>query len=745
VLDAVDAAGHPLDAGRAAAELAGAREGYGRAGAAGRLRVVRSASPAAARDELARWLRAGAPEPSTVPDTATIWPGAEWERATPEEMGMDRALLEQARDYALTAKGSGYVVHRGKLVMSWGDPDERYDLKSATKSFGSVALMLGLADGRVRLDEPLEQCRPGIAEDIEGSPPRKWIDEITLYRLATHSAGFSKRGGFGSLMYEPGTAWAYSDSGPNWLAECLTLAFGRDLRDVMFDRVFTPIGIGPEDLTWRENSYRPHEIDGIARREFGAGIHANVDAMARFGYLLLHDGRWRDRQLLRPELIHRFTRAQPALAELHVFDAGGEAGYEQEGAQRGYGVLWWTNADESMEGVPLDTYVAWGLYEGLVIVIPSMDLVIARAGPKLSWARTPGEPQGRVLVPFIGPIVQSIREGRGAGADSASAAAPYPPSPAIRGLEWAPADSIVRLAKGSDNWPTTWGDDGAVYTAYGDGWGFEPRVPEKLSLGFARVEGAPPAVRGVNLHSPTGEQRGGGAAGRKASGLLMVDGTLYLWARNAGNSQLAWSKDHGRSWTWADWRFTTSFGAPVFLEFGKDYAGARDGYVYVYSHDSDSAYEPADRMVLARVPKDRIAERAAYEFFVRLGERGAPVWSRDIEQRGAVFRNPGRAYRSGISYSPGLRRYLWYQVLPDTAAAAAGKDPDTRYEGGMAVFDAPEPWGPWTTAYYTEHWDVGPGESGNFPTAWMSPDGSTLWLVFSGDDHFSVRKARVVR
>ena len=90
--------------------------------------------------------------------------------------------------------------------------------------------------------------------------------------------------------------------------------------------------------------------------------------------------------------------------------------------------------------------------------------------------------------------------------------------------------------------------------------------------------------------------------------MLMVDGVLYLWARNAGNAQLAWSDDHGQTWTWADWKFTTGFGCPTFLNFGRNYAGARDEYVYVYSHDSDSAYQPADRMVLARVPKDRIRD-----------------------------------------------------------------------------------------------------------------------------------------
>ena len=83
-----------------------------------------------------------------------------------------------------------------------------------------------------------------------------------------------------------------------------------------------------------------------------------------------------------------------------------------------------------------------------------------------------------------------------------------------------------------------------------------------------------------------------------------------------------------------DWKFETSFGCPTFLNFGKNYAGARDGYVYVYSPDADSAYRAADRMVLARVPKGRITERGAYEFFKGLGEGGEPHWTEDIAARG---------------------------------------------------------------------------------------------------------------
>jgi len=319
-----------------------------------------------------------------------------------------------------------------------------------------------------------------------------------------------------------------------------------------------------------------------------------------------------------------------------------------------------------------------------------------------------------------------------------SPGAPYAASEVIPKVEWAPATAVIRKAEGSDNWPITWADDGDLYTAYGDGQGFEPKANQKLSLGFAKVVGGPEDFQGINLRSKTGESAGEGAAGPKASGMLCVDGVLYLLVRNVGNSQIAWSDDHAVTWNWCDWKFETSFGAPTFLNFGVNYAGRRDNFVYIYSHDNDSAYSPAGRMVLARVPLDQIRDRRAYEFFRALDPVGRPVWTRNIRARGAVFVNPERCWRSGISYNAGLKRYLWCQILPFSTDARG-----PRFQGGFGIYEAPEPWGPWRTVFYTENWDIGPGETSSFPTKWMSPDGRTCHLVFSGADCFSVRKVEL--
>ena len=330
-----------------------------------------------------------------------------------------------------------------------------------------------------------------------------------------------------------------------------------------------------------------------------------------------------------------------------------------------------------------------------------------------------------------------------AGTGAQERMAPYPRSPVIAGIEWAPVESIVRQAKDGDNWPVTWADDDAIYTTWGDGTGFVPKVERKLSCGFARIEGGPESFSGVNIRTAA-EQLGAGRKGKKGWGILSIDGTLYLLLghadQNGASAQLAWSRDHAKTWTFADWKFA-EFGMLGFVNFGRDYQGARDNFVYSYSHDGPRADTPSDRFVLLRAPQDRLTDRKAWEFFVKTDADGQPVWTSDIAGRGAVFTNPDACLRSAITYNAALKRYLWWQQIPQPQGHRDRGD--TRFEGGFGIYDAPEPWGPWTTAYFIPRWDVGPGEHADFPSRWISADGRTLFLAFSGDDTFSIRRATI--
>jgi len=321
----------------------------------------------------------------------------------PEQVGMKQAKLEQAKRYAQSAGGSGIIVCHDRVVLRWGDQKKRYDIKSATKSFGATMLGIAIKDGKIELDALARQYHPTFGVPPQSNAKTGWLDEITIRHLATQTAGFEKPGGYEKLLFKPGTQWHYSDGGPNWLAECITLQYRRDIEDLMFERVFAPLGITRDDLQWRTNQYRKHEIDGIPRREFGAGIHANVEALMRLGYLYLHKGLWKNKQILTREFVDIVSRPINQVVGLPEWsDAHGNASDH-------YSLLWWNNADGTLENVPDDAYWAWGLYDSLIVVIPSLDLVVVRGGERgRQLPREDGANHYDVLKPLLEPIIAAV-------------------------------------------------------------------------------------------------------------------------------------------------------------------------------------------------------------------------------------------------------------------------------------------------------------------------------------------------
>jgi CubicO group peptidase (beta-lactamase class C family) len=353
----------------------------------------------------------GAPPsaPTQEPDPP-VFPTREWATAAPADMHMEAAKLDQARNYSLIGGGSGLIVRRGRVVYSWGNTAALYTVKSATKSIGGIALGLALDDGRLQLTDPAQMHLPTFGVPPSSNAATGWLDQITILQLATHTAGFDKPGGFIPLQFEPGTTWSYSDGGANWLADVLTQVYAEDLNDLLFSRVFSSIGITDDMLIWRENSSRTEKLNGVERREISAGIEASVDAMARIGYLFLRDGVWDGQRVLSESFVELVHTVRPETT------AATNADPEHDPtATVNYGVLWWTNTSGELPGVPRDAYWAWGLGDNLIVVIPSLDLVIARTGnnpddPSLPQLRTERNSDYAVLAPLLTPIVESVTD-----------------------------------------------------------------------------------------------------------------------------------------------------------------------------------------------------------------------------------------------------------------------------------------------------------------------------------------------
>src|SRR3954453_17752642 len=202
----------------------------------------------------------------SIAGAALLWAAC----APPAAAGVDQAQLQKALTLGQN-KGAGSidVYVAGTLAGSAGSRTTAYDLKSSTKSFGGLLLCLALDDGKVALSALGAKYVANF-----GQPSTAAAQKVTVKQLATHTAGFDKAGGFVPILYTPGSAFAYSDGGANWLADVLTSAYQQDMAALFRSRIGSKLGVS---VRWRANAYRPTTLNGVPRREFGSGISASVD------------------------------------------------------------------------------------------------------------------------------------------------------------------------------------------------------------------------------------------------------------------------------------------------------------------------------------------------------------------------------------------------------------------------------------------------------------------------------------
>ena len=343
---------------------------------------------------------------------------------------------------------------------------------------------------------------------------------------------------------------------------------------------------------------------------------------------------------------------------------------------------------------------------------------------------------------------------------TALAESPYPPSDVLKGIEldWS---THQRFAPGSDNFQLTWSDDDHLYGAWGDGGGFGGTNGRgRVGLGFARIEGSRENYRGFNVWGGFEAEHPATFDG-KSWGTISICGVLYMWVvpdhpdgkdyRNHYEYiELAMSEDKGASWTRADWKFLQEeyLTIPTFLNFGKDNAGMPrkfGDYVYSYfiapenttmehqgPHGVGLVVHRPGRLFLARCrPNQLMTSKSNHEFFTGLDGVGNPVWG-TVDQKRPVFEDPnGAGWCLSASFHPQFKRIVL--SIQHTGNA----------RGLMGIFDAPTPWGPWTTVeYYEASKPFGAVRAGSeltweqnvffvgFPTKWL--DGDQFTLNFTG-------------
>ena len=311
---------------------------------------------------------------------------------------------------------------------------------------------------------------------------------------------------------------------------------------------------------------------------------------------------------------------------------------------------------------------------------------------------------------------------------------PYPRSTFIQSI----TIDTARLSIGhGDNWAITWADDDHQYSFFTDGKGFGVH-PEDVSISPTRIEGTPPTIQGYDIPSKTGTLPflDGGKTSAKVCGLVMIDQVLYAWVRNFNppdqpmgtGSTLMYSTDYSSTWDYVDWHWPT-IGYPIWLNAGQNYAAAEDGYAYFMAPDGPSAYADYEDMLLGRVSTEHILDQNQYEFYTGTNPED-PQWGA-YKDRTSVFHDGQGCFRPDIVYNPGLDRYLLTMASPyGEWMWWANDNPDRVPHFGL--FEAPTPWGPWSTVLYEENWGAPENRfSPHIPAKWISENGQSFYLLYS--------------
>jgi CubicO group peptidase (beta-lactamase class C family) len=235
---------------------------------------------------------------------------------------------------------SGTIVHRGREVACWGEPD-RADLTfSIAKTY--LALLAGVAHDAGLLPDPDEPVRarvPGIGFESTHNAPVTWTqllqqtsewegsclglpDQVDRYRLVAYGGGPAQgRKGDARPLRTPGTFWEYNDVRINQLSLALLHLFRRPLPEVFDEALMRPLGASTDwrwvgyDDAWvelRDPSGRLRRMQSVpGGTHWGGGVSISARDQSRIGRLLLQRGAWEGRSLVSAAWIARMLEPCP--------------------------------------------------------------------------------------------------------------------------------------------------------------------------------------------------------------------------------------------------------------------------------------------------------------------------------------------------------------------------------------------------------------------------------------------------
>ena len=316
--------------------------------------------------------------------------------------GVDSAKLDDVFTFiqGSTKNGGLLVVRHGWLVyeryFGLGHREANPNLGSCGKSFTSIAVGILMSERPELFPDGLDQkiFTPTYfpPEAFPLSDPRK--AEIKLGQLLAFSAGIrgnnpgyvkgqrvtldpagpdgwqamvdrialgKEDGVTGKMPFSTATLWCEPGGGYSYASASIHLASillrhvtGVELQDYLASHL-APLG-------WGRWGYGYKYSKEITHTPGAGGIALRATDMVRFGYLLLHEGRWKNQQVVPADYVRKCATASPYNPHFP------------------YSLQFDVNTDGHIAGVPRDAFSKAGSGGHVLYIVPSLDLVVWKLG-----------------------------------------------------------------------------------------------------------------------------------------------------------------------------------------------------------------------------------------------------------------------------------------------------------------------------------------------------------------------------
>lgn len=292
----------------------------------------------------------------------------EWKTTDPKSLGWNTTLLPDLQSFLETTHTKAFMILKdGKIVVEYYLNGHNAALPrywaSAGKSLTSVLVAIAESEGKLNLqdstvkylDKGWTTCMPGDENKI------KIIHHITM------TTGFDESVDFECTLPAcfhckavPGTRWSYHNSPYTILDQILENATGQKLNTYFKNKIGDPIGMTGLFVQLDENNV----------------FFSTARSMARFGLLVLNNGKWENRIIVNnDEYIKKMSASSQNL-------------------NPAYGYLWWLNGKGQfmlpgsqirfngsiIPSAPKDLFAALGKNDQKLEIIPSLNMILVRLG-----------------------------------------------------------------------------------------------------------------------------------------------------------------------------------------------------------------------------------------------------------------------------------------------------------------------------------------------------------------------------